>query len=318
MMNRLITGLFLLAMTACGQTGHRQVAKNPDASHPVSDETVVKDFPMPELPAMLMGENDIREYLVTHFWDRFDFSDSLQLENKPSVLQGLANFVTLSREVPEDREEVVRAGIETLCKGITAYPEVTDSLKYYVEEYLYNPNSPYYNENLYGIYLENMIAGLGTDNPQVSSYRFRLELIRKNRIGTKAEDFVYYLPNGTRSSLYATPVQGNRLVLVFYDPECHSCHDILAGMFADEALRRAVVDGAVTVLAVHTEDDEAVWKKYLNGMPCGWIIGQDKGAVRDKALYDLKAMPTIYLLDKDKKVILKDAPYEVIRQAVFE
>lgn len=315
MMNRLITGLFLLAMTACGQTEQRQGVKNLETSH---SEVVSKGFPMPELPAMLVGENDIREYLVAHFWDRFDFSDSLQLENKQSVLQGLANFVTLSREVPEDREEVVRAGIETLCKGITAHPEVTDSLKYYVEEYLYNPNSPYYNENLYGIYLENMIAGLGKDNPQVSSYHFRLELIQKNRIGTKAENFVYYLPNGTRSSLYATAVQGNRLVLVFYDPECHSCHDILTGMFADEALQRAVADGAVTVLAVHTEDDEAVWKKYLNGMPRAWIIGQDKGVVRDKALYDLKAMPTIYLLDKDKKVILKDAPYEQIQKLLLK
>lgn len=317
MMNRLIIGLFLLVMTACGHTGQKQDAKDPDVSNPVSGDTISKGFPMPELPAMLMGENDIREYLVIHFWERFDFSDSLQLEDKQSVLQGLANFVTLAREVPENREWVVRAGVETLCKGITAHSGVTDSLKYYVEEYLYNPNSPYYNENLYGIYLENMIAGLGKDNPQVSSYQFKLKLIRKNRIGEKAENFVFYLPDGTRKSLYDTPVRGNRLVLVFYDPECHSCHDILTGMFADEALQRAVADGAVTVLAVHTEDDEAVWKKYLNGMPRGWIIGQDKGAVRDKALYDLKAMPTIYLLDKDKKVILKDAPYGQIRQLLI-
>lgn len=316
MMNRLITGLFLLAMTACKQAGQRQEAKNPEAFRPVSAETVSKGFPMPELPVMLTAENDIREYLVTHFWDRFAFSDSLQLKDKQAVLQGLANFITLAQEVPDNREEVVRVGIKTLCKGIIAHPEVTDSLKYYVEEYLYNPNSPYYNENLYGIYLENMIAGLEKADPLVSSCRFKLELIRKNRVGEKAEDFVYYLSDGTRKSLYATPVRGNRLILVFYDPECHSCHDVLTGMFADEALQRAVAGGKATVLAVYTEDDNAVWKKYLDGMPQDWIIGEDRMTVKDQALYDLKAMPTLYLLDKNKKVILKDAPFEEIIKAL--
>lgn len=316
MMNRLIIGLFLLVMTACGHTGQKQDAKDPDVSNPVSGDTISKGFPMPELPAMLMGENDIREYLVIHFWERFDFSDSLQLEDKQSVLQGLANFVTLAREVPENREGVVRAGIETLCKGITAHSGVTDSLKYYVEEYLYNPNSPYYNEKLYGIYLENMIAGLGKNNPQVSSYQFKLELIRKNRIGEKAENFVFYLPDGTRKSLYDTPVRGDRLILVFYDPECHSCHDILMGMFADATLQEAVACGKMTVLAVYTEGDRDVWRKYLNGMPQNWIIGEDRMVIKDKALYDLKAMPTLYLLDEEKTVLLKDVPYERIIQGL--
>jgi hypothetical protein len=34
----------------------------------------------------------------------------------------------------------------------------------------------------------------------------------------------------------------------------------------------------------------------------------------DRELYDLKAMPTLYLLDKDKKVLLKDAPVEQVEQ----
>ncbi len=39
-----------------------------------------------------------------------------------------------------------------------------------------------------------------------------------------------------------------------------------------------------------------------------WINGYDKElTVLERELYDLKAMPTLYLLDKDKKVLLKDA-----------
>ena len=48
-------------------------------------------------------------------------------------------------------------------------------------------------------------------------------------------------------------------------------------------------------------------------MPEGWTVGTDREAVKTGALYDLKAMPSLYLLDGSKTVLLKDAAYEKIR-----
>ena len=62
------------------------------------------------------------------------------------------------------------------------------------------------------------------------------------------------------------------------------------------------------------------WRDYIprsrrDVIPSGWINGYDKElTVLDRELYDLKAMPTLYLLDKDKKVLLKDAPVEQVEQ----
>lgn len=39
-----------------------------------------------------------------------------------------------------------------------------------------------------------------------------------------------------------------------------------------------------------------------------------KACYKGKNLYDLKAIPTLYLLDKDKKVLLKDATVAQIDQ----
>lgn len=33
-------------------------------------------------------------------------------------------------------------------------------------------------------------------------------------------------------------------------------------------------------------------------------------------MYDLKSMPSIYLLDKSKRVVLKDTSYEKVREAL--
>lgn len=317
-MKRWIIVLSVCVLFSCGQT-----AKKTEGDGKAKAETADKQsqpeqpvFPMPEVPGMITSAEEARTYLVAHFWDEFDFQDVRLLRSKPVLAQGLANFVSLSAANAVEQKDAVDRGFGTLCKGITENRTLTDSLKYYVEEYLYNPNSPYYNEELYGVYLKCMMENLPANDPLMETYRFKRQLIGRNCPGSKAEDFTYYLPDGTRKSLYSTPVKGDYLILVFYDPECHSCHDIMRGMFADRSLAEAVAAGRVAVLAVYTEGDTEVWKKYLNGMPGNWTTGEDRMGVKDKALYDLKAMPTLYLLDKHKKVLLKDAPYAWIRETL--
>ena len=100
---------------------------------------------------------------------------------------------------------------------------------------------------------------------------------------------------------------------MFYDPECESCHEVLLQMAADTALAEAVRAGKLSVLAVYTEGNDEAWRKALPDMPEGWMVGTDREAVKGGALYDLKAMPSLYLLDGKKTVLLKDAAYEKIR-----
>ncbi len=77
-------------------------------------------------------------------------------------------------------------------------------------------------------------------------------------------------------------------------------------------LSKAVRQGKLTVLAIYTEGDEEVWQAALPTMPAGWLVGTDRSVVKEKALYDLKAMPCLYLLDKQKRVLVKDGEYEEI------
>ena len=42
-------------------------------------------------------------------------------------------------------------------------------------------------------------------------------------------------------------------------------------------------------------------------MPAGWINGYDNGMViTEKRLYNLSAIPSLYLLDSQKRVLIKD------------
>lgn len=312
---KILTGMCLLALLAACSSGNGKAEKNGRAAEAVAADRrpTEKAFPLPQVPMVMTDAAEREAFLLTHYWDAYAVPDTLRAADRQVVEQAFVAFATLL-ERRASEPETVRAAMGSFCGALEqAGARVRTDLTRLMDECLYNPNSRFYDEALYAVYLEERLAAADKADPLRSAWVFKLDLIRRNAVGSAASDFVYSLPDGRRRTLYATPVQGRWLLLVFYDPECHSCHDILAGMFADEVLRQAVGQKQVSVLAVYTEGKENVWKKYLPGMPSSWVIGNDAGRVKEQALYDLKAMPTLYLLDSDRKVVLKDAAYEKIK-----
>lgn len=311
-MNRygLLIGLILLLASCRAKPG---TAEAKERSY--TDSSVVQQqaqFPFPEIPATLTEPEARKSYLLTHYWEQFDFADTTLVNNRDVTEQGFVNFIALLADGTTP-EELTRESLENWCAGFVGKDHARKVLTQTADDYLFNPNSPFYNEGLYGMYLEALLGKLPQTDAMRSAYRFKLELVRRNNVGDKATDFVYYLSDGSRHTLAATPVKSNRLLVMFYDPECESCHEVLLQMVADTALAEAVRAGKLSVLAVYTEGNDEAWRKALPDLPKGWTVGTDHEAVKTGALYDLKAMPSLYLLDGQKTVLLKDAAYEKIR-----
>ena len=100
-------------------------------------------------------------------------------------------------------------------------------------------------------------------------------------------------------------------VLFFNNPGCPACRDIAGLMVASPEITQRVRDGRLTVLAVYPDEDLKAWQEHGADFPESWgyVRGRD-GALSEANLYDLKAIPTLYLLDRNKKVLLKDATFE--------
>lgn len=280
---------------------------------PVAVEQSLGSFPFPAIPEVLTSSEDRKAYLLTHYWEQFDFADTTLVNNRDVTEQSFVNFIALLADGTTP-EELTRESLENWCAGFVGKDHARKVLTKTADDYLFNPNSPFYNEGLYGMYLEALLGKLPQTDAMRSAYRFKLKLVKRNNVGDRATDFTYYLPDGTRRTLTSTQVKNDRLLLMFYDPECESCHEVLLRMAADRTLAEAIKAGRVSVLAVYTEGNDEAWRKALPDMPEGWTVGTDREAVKQGALYDLKAMPSLYLLDGQKRVLLKDAAYARIRE----
>ena len=315
MRNRYVVLAFIIFLfSACGNSSKQ---KQIDTSVTVEDSQTVSEakFPFPEIPTMLTQPDERKAYLMAHYWENFNFADTALVNNRNISEQGAANYLAILADGTLS-EAQIKGSLDGFCKELEAQEHARKVFLQMMEDYLYNPNSPYHNEALYALFLERMLKSEYVDEVRKSSLKFSLDLISRNCPGKRATDFVYFLPDGSKRSLAQTQAKNNRLLLVFYDPECPSCHDTMQEMVADGLLAEAVKDGKLTVLAVYTEGNQEVWKRTLSDLPQGWMVGSDHETVKQGALYDLKAMPSLYLLDGSKNVLLKDAPYAKIREEI--
>lgn len=172
--------------------------------------------------------------------------------------------------------------------------------------------SPYRDEARYVRFLDSLLAtdSLPDALRERAEYRRRIAVL--NRPGSIASDFRYLRRTGTESLLH--DLNSPLTLLVFYDPECPHCGDILRGLAVSETINAAIAEKNLTVVAIYAEGKRDVWDKTCDDMPANWIVGYDITGILDKELYHLPAMPTPYLLDSEKRVILKDpTPNQLIR-----
>ncbi|MBM6890056.1 DUF5106 domain-containing protein [Bacteroides caecigallinarum] len=311
---RLSVWLILLLLLSCQAKPDTSTSSGNARKDTVTVQSQAQ-FPFPEIPATMTEPEARKAYLLTHYWEQFDFADTTLMNNRDVTEQGFVNFIALLLDGTTP-EELTRESLANWCAGFVGKEHARQVLTQTADDYLFNPNSPFYNEGLYGMYLEALLGKLPQTDAMRSSYQFKLKLVKRNNPGNRATDFTYYLPDGRRRTLADTKVKGDRLLLMFYDPECESCHEVLLQMAADATLAEAVRTGKLSVLAIYTEGNDEAWRKTLADMPEGWTVGTDHEAIKTGALYDLKAMPSLYLLDGNKQVILKDAPYEQIHKTL--
>jgi hypothetical protein len=167
------------------------------------------------------------------------------------------------------------------------------------------PNSPSRNDELYEILLKAKMNSSWTDSSSKVKIRELLFLIMQNKVGSEGNNFVYQTPAGHRRSMY--DLKSKFTLLYFYNPECNACNLMREVLMKSEVVTSKLKSKQLKVVAIYTDKEEKIWREHLPEMPTDWIHGRDEGEYLFKnKVYDLRAIPTVYLLDRDKKVLLKD------------
>lgn len=277
-------------------------------------------LPFPDVlpPAMMEDPQDRAEYMAQNMWNsltdpsRTYPCDSLLVSGvrRTDVEQKFANWTQVlgmsSRPVAE--KSVSRLYDRALaCEKKDTSSNVFETFASLVDKYLFDPNSPLRDEDLYGAYASRLAAYEGYTEVQKEKYARDARLCALNKVGTKAADFRFADRRGKIRTLYG--VEAPYTLLFFSNPGCEACMSIINVLKEDPQISGMISSGRLKVLNIYIDEDLDAWRSYMPIYPDEWYNGFDPDfVIRNETLYNVRAIPSLYLLDSDKTVLLKDAP----------
>ena len=310
--------LVLFLCCACGPRSGKKASVAPAR----------RDFPQVEVPSMYSDPSERTAFALQHFWDRFTDTtqvyacDSLTVNGVPmdAVESQMGLFATLAGLQPlEEGGKAVARLYDRAETFERKYPDsnVFEQLSRLTKHYFYDPNSPVRNEDLYWYYVDRLSRTDLLDAGYRTGYEWEARMCRLNRVGSPAADFSFTDTRGRLRTLYG--VKAEYTVLIFGNPGCNACQAIMQSMDAMPAVTEAIASGRLQVVDVYINQDIEDWREHIPEYPANWINGYDQDyTIRTDLLYNVRGIPSVYLLDKDKTVLMKDAPEDKVLEALAQ
>ena len=254
-----------------------------------------QSFPYPAIPDTLRSVEQRAGYLSEHYWDNYNFADTLLLKSKEVTEQGFVNFIDILNRFNLDntskgvahkdiarkdiarkditRKDITQKGIACFTRKAFSNAAAKERFENLIEHYFEDQLSPVRNDRVYLIFLEEMKNSPCFDETEKERIAFKIKTTNKNLPGDIAINFKFKDENRKEHQL--SDYKDQKVILYFYDPDCENCHEVSAW------LKQQTIPADIKVLKMVADNHISY-------------------------IYSLKNMPTIFLLDKENKVILKD------------
>lgn len=315
----ILISIFALSVISCAEGTDKE--KKKEAAF------VAQPFPEVQVPAMISNQEDLLIYLSNNYWQGItdpsrDFpSDSLYVSGVPygEVEQKFADWTAIlsSVNLAQTQESVEILYDRALaCEKKNPSSNVLETFVHLFDKYFYDPNSPVRNEEFYLYFISKYADYDRLSDEEREKYNIQIRLCSLNRLGTPAADFRFSDKMGRISNLY--DIDAPYTLLFFSNPGCDACMNIINVLSGEPAISSMISSGKLAVVNMYIDEDIQDWRSYMPIYPDEWYNCFDPDFVlRQNELYNIRAIPSLYLLDKDKKVLLKDAPENILFERLF-
>lgn len=292
------------------------------------------EFPKITVPTMYSEDNiGAIGYLVTNYWNNYldsnRINDVIKIKDINKDLSwGVLGLDTTKFEEafgeysyylnllqPLDYKKVdlsirklIRAADNIALRGDSS---LMMNLLEFTEKYFYDANSPVLNEEIYIPALEEIMAARSISNLDKIQFEWQLKICSMNRKGQVVPNFDFMEKPINSSALKKSnlnSIKANYTLIFFNNPDCPACSDYKDFLINDPTISSLIKGGKIKVLSLFIDKEVDLWKSYRSTYPSNWIYSYDHNfVIRENEYFAVRAIPSLYLLDKDKRVLLKDA-----------
>lgn len=276
----------------------------------------MKEPPYPAKKSLTRQDSiDNYNFYKSHYWDGITFMDD-RIIRTPFFLPKLERYYR--QVVPQAPDSIIKDVDYKLLLARTSPEMYKYLLNWLTDEYI---NPKYMGQDAVFVHLFEKYHSKGLspwlNEKQMETISRRAYMQMANLIGEKAANLEMLDTAGTPIPLYS--VNSDYTVIVFWDPTCGHCKEELPKI--DSIYRVSWKAKKVKIYAVLTEDQKSEWIKYIKESNFkDWInvyqtremqaADQANKKPGFRQLYDVTMTPTLYLLDKDKRIIGKKLTWQ--------
>lgn len=262
-----------------------------------------QNYPYPLSPDTISGKQGKIVYMAEHFWDTINIGDSL-IFKAPTLL---LDYVYLLRHIDDNLKQY--KNIKKFVSLCADNPSTIKLITFWLDNILFDARSPQYNEPIYLIFLKE-VQKTNFDKEIKMFAKERLKILTKNEIGKQANNFVFKDKKGISHKL--SDIEAPLILLIFNNPDCSLCHKAENSIQKDEIIQKYINNDSLKIVSIALDADYNAWLNHH--YPDNWVVGFDcQNKIIKKRLYNIQYLPSMYLLDHDKKVIVKEADYEMVK-----
>jgi thiol-disulfide isomerase/thioredoxin len=267
-------------------------------------------------PVTRQDSLDNYQYYKKHYWDGITFMDD-RIIRTPFFLPKVERYF---REVISPAPDSTIKEADYLLMVARSSPEMYKFLLNWLTDEYINPK--YMGQDAVFVHLFNKYHSKGVSSwlneKQMTAISNRAYMLMSNLIGEQAANLEMTDSSEKPVSLYN--VNAKFTVVAFWDPTCGHCRTEVPRL--DSIYNAKWKKEGVKMFGVLAESHEKEnWKKFIreNNLT-NWInvyqTDKQKKEIEDakkpsfKQLYDVIQTPTLFLLDKDKRIIAKKLTLE--------
>ena len=254
------------------------------------------------------SDADRSKYMIERFWNDFPFHDTNVLHDDRfrGTIQHYLRVIQFA-----DLETIQQSLVETIRSADTN----ERMWRFFIEAFDFHLNDALSGmRNLQWIepVWHEMLRSRWITFSDSARVNFFLRMANKNPIGSVATDLEFVTFQGQRGRM--SEIEAELLLVFFYIPGCPQCAMTIEWLEMDTAYHELINSGIMRGFAFYPGEDMNAFRSY-RAIPNTWINARDPDGMSQletDGLYQMRGAPTIYLLDRDKRVILKDARLDLL------
>ena len=265
-------------------------------------------FEYPVAPDEIEGFNEKCDYVVTHFWEPFDFK-SQHAVNQAALNHAFNVYLT---SLIYSTDKVFKESLDKLIKKLSGNPTMLVQFEKAAEESLYGPRADWVADDIYLRFLDAAAKNKKISNTKRDKYKARAELLRTSDVGQKAKSFKFTDRDGKEANYFpmSTPT-----ILIFGDPTNSDWRIARLRMEGYTPLSQALEKGKLNIIYIALADDEETWKNAVANYSKRWNVGS---AENIKEIYDIRIVPSFYLIGSDGNILMKNSPLNTTLSKALE